>query len=124
MQRIRCRKVRVIPFSTRMREFELAEEVWAQNLPLGVRPLPMADAGDRVFAAERFQRGLLRFAANAIGWVTKETNERDFEFDVFLSHSSRDRDQGLLYGSRSCAGTGPRLIVISPYAKQIVGRSY
>jgi hypothetical protein len=53
----------------------------------------VADVGDRVFAAERFQRGLLRFGANAIGWVTKETNERDFEFDIFLSYSSRDRDQ-------------------------------
>jgi len=35
----------------------------------------------------------IRFAANAIQWVTKETNERDYEFDLFLSYSSRDRDQ-------------------------------
>jgi hypothetical protein len=98
--------------------------VWAQNLAPGVRPLMMADVGDRVFAPERFQRGplpvaacrslgagrlawfslghfaemytdpnFIRFAANAIQWVTKETNERDYEFDLFLSYSSRDRDQ-------------------------------
>jgi hypothetical protein len=112
------------PIIDGVREFELAEEVWAQNLAPGVRPLMMADVGDRVFAPERFQRGplpvaacrslgsgrlawfslghfaemytdpnFIRFAANAIQWVTKETNERDYEFDLFLSYSSRDRDQ-------------------------------
>lgn len=112
------------PILDGVREFELAEEVWAQNLAPGVRPLLMTDVGDRVFAPERFQRGPLpaaacrslgegrlawfslghfaqmygdpafnRFAVNAIRWVTKETNERDYEFDLFLSYSSRDRDQ-------------------------------
>ena len=112
------------PILDGVREFELAEEVWAQNLAPGVRPLMMADVGDRVFAPERFQRGplpvaacrslgegrlawfsldhfasmyadpdFIRFAANAIRWLAKETNERDYEFDLFLSYSSRDSDQ-------------------------------
>ena len=29
-------------------------------------------------------------------WVTKETNERRYRFDLFLSFSSRNRDQGRL----------------------------
>jgi len=105
-------------------EFEIAEEVWAQNLAPGVRPLMAADVGDRVFAPERFQRGpmpvagcrtsgegrvawfslghfaeiygnphFVRFAANALRWVTKETSELPRRFDLFLSCSSRDRDQ-------------------------------
>jgi type 1 glutamine amidotransferase len=51
------------PIIDGMREFELAEEVWAQNLAPGVRPLMMADVGERVFAPERFQRGPLPVAA-------------------------------------------------------------
>lgn len=105
-------------------EFELAEEVWAQNLAPGVRPLLMADVGDRLFAPERFQRqplpiaacrslragrlawlslghfaqmyadpNFVFFAANALRWVMKEINERDYEFDLFLSYSTQDRDQ-------------------------------
>jgi TIR domain len=31
--------------------------------------------------------------ANTLRWVTKETSESDYEFDLFLSYSSRDRDQ-------------------------------
>lgn len=112
------------PILTGVNEFELAEEVWAQNLAPGVRPLMMADVGDRIFAPERFQRApmpvaacakhgagrlawfslghfpetygnpnFIRFAANAARWVAKETNERDYEFDLFLSYSSKDRDQ-------------------------------
>jgi hypothetical protein len=112
------------PILEGVREFELAEEVWAQNLAPGVRPLMMADVGDRVFAPERFQRGplpvaaclavgdgrlawcslghfadtyrdpnFLRVVANAIRWVSRETNEREYEFDLFLSYSSQDRDQ-------------------------------
>src|ERR1700691_4893633 len=96
------------PMIDGVREFELAEEVWGQNLAPGVRPRRMAEVGCGVFAPERFQRGplpvaacrslgagrlswfslghfaemytdpnFIRFAANAIQWVTKETNERD-----------------------------------------------
>lgn len=112
------------PILEGVREFELAEEVWAQNLAPGVRALMVADVGDRVFAPERFQRGptpvaacrslgegrlawfslghfaemygepnFVRFAANALRWVMKETNERQHRFDLFLSYSSKDRDQ-------------------------------
>jgi TIR domain/Trehalose utilisation len=104
--------------------FELAEEVWAQNLAPGVRTLMVADVGDRVFAPERFREGpvpiaacralgegrvaffslghfaetysnpnFVRLVANAIRWVTKETSERDFKYDLFLSYSSRNRDE-------------------------------
>ena len=38
----------------------------------------------------------VRLAANAMRWVTKETNERRYRFDLFLSFSSRNRDQGRL----------------------------
>jgi len=112
------------PILEGVREFELAEEVWAQNLAPGVRPLMVAEVGDRVFAPERFQKGpmpvaacamrgagrlawfslghfaemygdpnFVQLAANAVRWVTKETNERDFQFDLFLSYSTKDRDQ-------------------------------
>jgi Trehalose utilisation/TIR domain len=112
------------PILDGVREFELAEEVWAQNLAPGVRPLMAADVGDRVFAPERFQRGpmpvaacrtfgegrlawfslghfaevygdpnFVQFVANALRWVTKETNERQYQFDLFLSFSSQNRDQ-------------------------------
>lgn len=104
--------------------FELAEEVWAQNLAPGVRPLLSADVSDRVFAPQRFRDGpipvaacrtlgagrlawfslghfaamyadsnFLRVAANAARWVAKETNERTFEYDLFLSFSSTNRDE-------------------------------
>jgi hypothetical protein len=110
-------------------EFEVAEEVWAQNLAPGVRLLMVADVGDRVFAPERFQRGpmpvaacrswgegrvawfslghfaeiygdpnFVQFAANAVRWVTKETNERQYRLDLFLSFSSQDRDQARVIG--------------------------
>jgi Trehalose utilisation/TIR domain len=112
------------PILDGVREFEVAEEVWAQNLAPGVRPLMVADVGDRVFAPERFQRGpmpiaacrasgegrlawfslghfaeiygdsnFVQFAANALRWVTKETNERQYQFDLFLSFSFQNRDQ-------------------------------
>ena len=112
------------PILEGVQEFELAEEVWAQNLAPGVRPLMVADVGDRVFAPERFQKGpmpiaacrkwgdgrlawfslghfaemyahpnFVRFAANAVRWVMKETHERSYDFDLFLSYSSKDRDQ-------------------------------
>ena len=112
------------PILEGVREFEVAEEVWAQNLAPGVRPLMVADVEDRVFASERFQRGpmpvaacrtlaegrlawfslghfaeiygdpnFVQFAANAVRWVTKETNERQYQFDLFLSFSSQNRDQ-------------------------------
>jgi|ERR1022692_1034076 type 1 glutamine amidotransferase len=112
------------PILDGVREFELAEEVWAQNLAPGVRPLLVADVGDRVFAPERFQKGpmpvaacvkvgegrlawfslghfaemygdpnFIRFAANAMRWVGKETHERDYQFDLFLSYSTKDRVQ-------------------------------
>jgi hypothetical protein len=35
----------------------------------------------------------VRFAANTARWLAKETNERDYEFDLFLSYSTKDRDQ-------------------------------
>lgn len=112
------------PILDGMREFELAKEVWAQNLAPGVRPLLVADVGDRVFAPERFQKkpmpvaacmkmgegrlawfslghfaetygdpNFIRFAANATRWVAKETHERDYQFDLFLSYSTKDRAQ-------------------------------
>jgi hypothetical protein len=112
------------PILEGIREFELAEEVWVQNLIPGVRPLMMADVGDRVFAPERFREGpvpiaacralgegrlaffslghfaemyadpnFVRLAANAIWWLTKETDEREFESDLFLSFSSLNRDE-------------------------------
>ena len=112
------------PILNGVREFELAEEVWAQNLAPGVRPLMAADVGDRIFAPERFQRGpmpvaacrtlgegglawfslghfaeiyddpnFVQFAANTVRRVTKETNERQYQFDLFLSFSSQNRDQ-------------------------------
>jgi hypothetical protein len=114
--------------------FELAEEVWAQNLAPGVRALLVADVGDRVFAAERFREGpvpiaacrslgegrlaffslghfaetyvdpnFVRLAANAIRWTTKETNERDFEYDLFLSFSSLNRDEARAIAERARA---------------------
>src|ERR1019366_5990633 len=44
-------------------EFELADEVWAQNLAPGVRPLISADVGDRVFAPQRFREGPIPISA-------------------------------------------------------------
>jgi len=101
-----------------------SEEVWAQNLAPGVRPLMMAEVGDRVFAPERFQRApmpvaacttrgegrlawfslghfaemygdpnFIRFAGNAVRWLARETNERDYDYDLFLSYSTKNRDQ-------------------------------
>jgi len=112
------------PILEGVHEFELAEEVWAQNLAPGVTPLMVADVGDRVFAPERFQKApmpvaacvkrgerrlawfslghfgemygdpsFIRFAANTARWLAKETHERDYQFDLFLSYSTKDRDQ-------------------------------
>jgi hypothetical protein len=109
------------PILNGLQAFELAEEAWAQNLAPGVKPLMVADIGDRIFAPERFQnapmpvaacttRGegrlawfslghfaalyndpnFVRFAGNALRWVAKETNERDYDYDFFLSYSTRD----------------------------------
>ena len=104
--------------------FELAEEVRAQNLAPGVRPLLSADVGDRMFAPQRFREGpipvaactelgegrlawfslghfaatyedpnFLKVAANAVQWLAKETSEQAFEFHLFLSFSSSNRDE-------------------------------
>jgi hypothetical protein len=104
-------------------EFELAEEVWAQNLATGARPLMSVEVGDRVPSHPRFKqsipvcackalgRGLLAFfslghfapmytdlqflrlASNAVRWTAKLINESRWAFDVFLSYGSRNRDQ-------------------------------
>ncbi len=104
-------------------DFELAEEVWAQNLAAGVHPLLSVQVGDIVSAHPRFlepipiaacrafDRGrisffslghfgatyenpsFLRFAANAVLWVTRNINERRFIHDVFLSFSHENRDE-------------------------------
>jgi type 1 glutamine amidotransferase len=112
------------PILDGVQEFELGEEVWAQNLAPGVRPLLMAEVGDRVFAPERFQRtpmpvaacttrgegrlawfslghfsemykdpNFIHFAGNAVRWLARETNERDYDYDLFLSYSTKNRDQ-------------------------------
>ncbi len=39
-------------------EFELAEEVWAQNLATGVRPLMSVEVGDRVPSHSRFRQSI------------------------------------------------------------------
>ncbi|WP_321476173.1 TIR domain-containing protein [uncultured Paludibaculum sp.] len=104
-------------------EFELAEEVWAQNLAAGVRPLMSAEVGDRIPAHSRFRNpipvcacksvglGRLAFfslghfaamysdpqflllASNAIRWTAKVTSESRWAYDVFLSYGSRNRAQ-------------------------------
>jgi hypothetical protein len=104
-------------------EFELAEEVWAQNLATGVRPLMSVEVGDRVPSHPRFRQSIpvcacktfgrgrlaffslghfapmyenaqfLRLTANAVRWVAKLTNESQWAYDLFLSFSSRNRDQ-------------------------------
>jgi hypothetical protein len=104
-------------------EFELAEEVWAQNLAGGVRPLMSVDVGDRVPSHPRFKQLIpvcacktmgagrlaffslghfretyanshfLRLASNAIRWTAKLSNESEWAYDVFLSYSSKNRDQ-------------------------------
>jgi len=45
------------------------------------------------FAAMYNDPNFVRFASNSVRWVMKETNERDFQFDLFLSYSTKDRDQ-------------------------------
>jgi len=104
-------------------EFELAEEVWAQNLASGVRPLLSVDVGDRIPSHQRFREPIpvsackgigqgrvaffslghfaatyedahfLRLLSNALKWVTKRTNEASYNYDVFLSFSFADRDE-------------------------------
>jgi len=104
-------------------EFELAEEVWAQNLAAGVRPLMSVDVGDRVPSHPRFRQSIpvcacrtlgqgrlaffslghfaamyedaqfLRLTANAVRWGAKLTNDSQWAYDVFLSFSSKNRDQ-------------------------------
>lgn len=45
------------------------------------------------FAAMYGDPNFLKVAANAARWVAKETNERAFEYDLFLSFSSTNRDE-------------------------------
>jgi hypothetical protein len=44
------------PIMAGVTEFELAEEVWAQNLATGVRPLMSVEVGDRVPSHPRFRQ--------------------------------------------------------------------
>jgi hypothetical protein len=104
-------------------EFELAEEIWAQNLATGVRALLSAHVGDRIPSHPRFHQAIpvcgcktlgqgrlaffslghfpemyrnanfLRLSANALRWVNKQTDESQYAYDLFLSFSSRNRDQ-------------------------------
>jgi hypothetical protein len=117
-------------------EFELAEEVWAQNLATGVRPLMSVEVGDRVPSHPRFKQEIpvcacktmgrgrlaffslghfgpmyadpqfLRLASNAIRWTAKLTNESQWDFDLFLSYSSRNREQ-----AREIKACGDRMAV-------------
>ena len=103
-----------------IREFELAEEVWAQNLAAGVLPLLMADVADRIPSSERFRQpipvcgcrqlatariaffslghfaetyanpSVLRLVANGLNWLSGRVAERRFAYDIFLSYSSHN----------------------------------
>jgi hypothetical protein len=111
------------PILTGIREFEIAEEVWAQNLATDARPLMSVDVGDRIPSHPRFKqpipvcacktlgRGRLAFFSlghraqlyqdpnfiqitrNAILWTSKQTNDSQYAYDLFLSFSSRNKDQ-------------------------------
>jgi hypothetical protein len=101
-------------------DFDLAEEVWAQNVAAEVQPLLTVHVGDIISAHQRFRdpipiagcgalgRGrlaffslghfaatyqhpsFLRFAANALLWVTRSMNEEQFLHDLFLSFSTQN----------------------------------
>jgi len=45
------------------------------------------------FAATYDDPNFTKLTANALRWVTKETNERAYEYDLFLSFSSLNRDE-------------------------------
>ena len=45
------------------------------------------------FAAMYDDLNFLKVAANAVRWVAKETNERTYEYDLFLSFSSTNREE-------------------------------
>jgi len=111
------------PILTGIREFEIAEEVWAQNLATDARPLMSVEVGDRIPSHPRFKQpipvcackalgsGRLAFfslghhsglyqdpnflllTANAIRWTSKRTNDSQYAYDLFLSFSSRNKDQ-------------------------------
>jgi Trehalose utilisation/TIR domain len=104
-------------------EFELAEEVWAQNLATGVRPLMSVEVADRVpshprfrqpipvsacrtlergrlaffslghFAAMYENQSFLRLCSNAVRWLAGLSIESQWRYDLFLAYSSRNRDQ-------------------------------
>lgn len=45
------------------------------------------------FAATYDDPNFIKFAANAVRWIAKETDERTYEYDLFLSFSSTNRDE-------------------------------
>lgn len=99
-------------------DFEIAEEVWAQNIAPGVTALLWADVGDRIPCHARFRqpvpvcgcttyghgrifflsighyaqsysdKNVLQLLENGLGWLIGDLAE---QWDVFLSFSSRDR---------------------------------
>lgn len=53
------------------------------------------------FAATYADKNVLRVVANAVRWLAKETSERTFEYDLFLSFSSTNRDEARAIESRA-----------------------
>ena len=115
-------------------DFDLAEEVWAQNVVPGARylssrtlgtgselardlrePIPVAactvvDQGRVAFFSlghfpETYEdSGVLRFFANAINWLAKRTPEQCHLYHVFLSYSSANKDRALRFAEVVEAG--------------------
>jgi hypothetical protein len=59
------------PILEHVTEFELADEVWAQNLATGVRPLMSVEVGDRVPSHPRFRQLIPVCACRTLGAVSR-----------------------------------------------------
>jgi hypothetical protein len=124
-----CFPIRVVPESAThpimagVKDFEIADELWAINIAPGVKPLLTADVGDRVPCHQRFRQpvtvcgcqgfGKGRVAFLLLGhfrqtyesttilgilerttrWLAGQLHESEYAFDLFLSFSSADKTE-------------------------------
>lgn len=124
-----CFPIRVVPENAthpiveEVKDFEIADEVWAINVAPGVKPLLMADVGDRVPCHQRFRQAvtvcgcqgfgkgrvaflllghfrqtyedtnILKILERTTRWLAGQLHESEYAFDLFLSFSSANKTE-------------------------------
>lgn len=111
------------PIVAGIKDFEVGDEFWAINTAPGVKPLLIADVGDRVPCHQRFRQAVTVCGCRGVGkgrvaflllghfrqtyedpnirvildrttrWLAGQLNESEYAFDLFLGFSSADKTQ-------------------------------